>query len=187
MNKNPETKAIIFDFVGVLFLVRKGVGVDKKILEIDQLIGSCIDDRELILDIKNIYGIEGKELDELAKKIAYQFEPNTEIWQAIPDLAKRYKLAIINNGASLALPYFKKQAPIDKYFPLFLCSGQLGFKKPDAKIYQLALERLNCSANECIFIDDYQENVDGGNAIGIKSMLWTEDSKIQEILNLIEN
>lgn len=183
---NVKIKAILFDLGGVLFIKRDNIQTNETVDKIDQMIGGCENDLKLITTIKDEFGINDKELDQIAEKVAQKFEPNVEIWHAIPDLAKNYKLVVINNGSSLALPYFKKQAPIDKYFPLFLCSGQLGFKKPDPKIYQLALKQLDCSADECLFIDDLQENIDGANAIGINGLLWTKNSLINDITNILE-
>lgn len=183
---NSKTKAIIFDLGGVLFVKRTNITAAEMVNKIDQMVGGCVNDLELMSSIKDIYNINNEELDKIAEKIAFQFEPNSKIWQVIPDLAKKYKLAVINNGASFTLPHFKKLAPIDRYFPLFLCSGQIGFKKPNPEIYQLALEKLECLASECVFIDDLQENVEGAKALGIKSILWTKDSKIQDLTNVIK-
>ncbi len=39
--------------------------------------------------------------------------------------------------------------------------------KPDARIYQLALERLGLDAPECLFVDDQPGNVQGALAVGM--------------------
>lgn len=47
---------------------------------------------------------------------------------------------------------------IDKYFDVILVSEWEGIKKPDPRIFNRALEKLNVSANESIFIGDHPEN-----------------------------
>lgn len=42
--------------------------------------------------------------------------------------------------------------------------------KPDPRAYELALKALDLAANEVVFIDDQQRNVDGGEAAGIRSL-----------------
>ena len=45
-------------------------------------------------------------------------------------------------------------------------------KKPDKRIYYTLLERYHLKADECIFIDDSQANIDTANKIGIHGLLW---------------
>jgi putative hydrolase of the HAD superfamily len=42
--------------------------------------------------------------------------------------------------------------------------------KPDPRAYALALDALSLPADEVVFIDDQQRNVDGGEAVGITSL-----------------
>jgi putative hydrolase of the HAD superfamily len=44
--------------------------------------------------------------------------------------------------------------------------------KPDARAYQTVLEKLDCSADMTIFIDDRQENVDGAAALGMYPVFY---------------
>ncbi len=40
--------------------------------------------------------------------------------------------------------------------------------KPDPKAYQLALDKLDCTPNEVVFVDDQLRNVVGGEAVGMQ-------------------
>ena len=51
-------------------------------------------------------------------------------------------------------------------------SGEEECRKPDEKIYRLALSRLGVSPAEAMFFDDFQENVDGANRIGMQAVLF---------------
>ncbi len=48
-----------------------------------------------------------------------------------------------------------------------LVSSDLGVRKPDAKIYHLALERFGAEASNTFFTDDSAHNVSGAAAVGI--------------------
>lgn len=185
-NDDHTIKAILFDLGSVLFVKRRNIEPDEMVDQIDCMIGSCVDDKELKMSVKARYKLDDKELEEILQKVALKYEPNIRIWPAIATLSKMYKLGIINNGFSLTLPYFTEQAPIDKYFEFFLCSGRLGIKKPDPEIYKLALKQIGYSAEECIFIDDLEENVNGAIAVGIRSMLWTGNSTVNDMIKIIE-
>jgi len=61
---------------------------------------------------------------------------------------------------------------LEKTHPCFaLCSGivvscDTGLIKPDPKIYHYLTERFSLKSEECIFVDDMQENVDAARACG---------------------
>ena len=44
--------------------------------------------------------------------------------------------------------------------------------KPEADIYLRALERFGLKAEECVFVDDKQANIDGCRAVGIDGILF---------------
>jgi putative hydrolase of the HAD superfamily len=51
---------------------------------------------------------------------------------------------------------------------LVVDSGFVGVRKPDPPIYHLTVARLSgISAEECLFVDDVQVNVDTARAIGM--------------------
>lgn len=66
-------------------------------------------------------------------------------------------------------------------FELKILSFEVGAWKPEAKIYQLALEKAGVKPEEAIFIDDQSENVDAAEALGIHGILFqdTEQLKIK--------
>jgi FMN phosphatase YigB (HAD superfamily) len=45
--------------------------------------------------------------------------------------------------------------------------GRSQTRKPDARIYQLALERLRAKPEEAVFVDDMPENVEAARALGM--------------------
>ena len=59
--------------------------------------------------------------------------------------------------------------------------------KPDPKIYKTLLRRYNLKAEECVFIDDTEENVVSAQKIGLKGIVFTgyEDAvaRLNEIVN----
>ncbi|MEI4771556.1 HAD family hydrolase [Psychrobacillus sp. FJAT-51614] len=64
---------------------------------------------------------------------------------------------------------------IEKYFDIILISEWEGIKKPDPRIFNKALEKLQVSANESIFMGDHPENdVVGAQKVGMKG-IWKQD------------
>ena len=55
-------------------------------------------------------------------------------------------------------------------------SYELGFHKPDERIYRTALEHLGAKPEECFFLDDRLENVEGARAVGIDAHLFSVEN-----------
>ncbi len=51
-------------------------------------------------------------------------------------------------------------------------SYELGFIKPEAPIYQHAIEGLGVEPAEALFLDDRPENVEGARAAGIHAVVF---------------
>ena len=47
--------------------------------------------------------------------------------------------------------------------------------KPDPGIYRYLLERYGLKAEECLFVDDVQANVNGAVAVGMQAFRFTGD------------
>ncbi|MBQ8751067.1 MAG: HAD-IA family hydrolase [Alphaproteobacteria bacterium] len=62
---------------------------------------------------------------------------------------------------------------------LCFVSYELKCLKPDVKIYQKMIEKLNCKPNEIIFIDDKEKNVIGAKSLGINGIVY-ENNEIRE-------
>jgi HAD superfamily hydrolase (TIGR01509 family) len=49
-------------------------------------------------------------------------------------------------------------------------SAEVHMHKPQPEIYRLAAERLAVPPEECIFVDDLQENCEGAEAVGMTAV-----------------
>lgn len=165
-------KAILFDFHGVLVFRKKDYRPDSVADGIDSMIGDCANDAEFKARAMKKYGLDEKGFNSVLGRIVDKYEKFAEIWDLLPQLRKKYKLAIINNGTFLTIPKFDERHSIYKNFDLFVSSSVEGIKKPDAGIYRMAAQRLDVVPGGCLFMDDSKTNVDGAESIGIKSIWW---------------
>lgn len=74
----------------------------------------------------------------------------------------------ITNFSAEKWPVFCARHSFPKHFLDVVVSGEEKLIKPDRRLYELALERFNVSAQRTIFIDDSLENIAGAQALGIK-------------------
>lgn len=63
-----------------------------------------------------------------------------------------------------------------------IVSGFVGLRKPDRKIYELALREFGIAADNSVFIDDKSMNVIGANEVGIRGIRFSDPRKLRELL-----
>lgn len=167
-----ETKAILFDFMGVLLFKKNGYQPNTVIDEIDDLIGKVTDDNEFKKNILLKYHLSDNEFNNILNQIVDKYEPLSDIWNQLNNLRQKYKIAIINNGTALTLPKFKEKYDLDNKFDFFISSAIEGIKKPSPKIYLIATNRLGVKPQECLFMDDSKANIEAAKKLGMKVIWW---------------
>jgi len=129
-----------------------------------------------------------KELKKKVRSSLYLLDHSTKIVNLLKnhsfDYAQdlRYKLGILSNHAKEWSEYMKQRFDLFKSFDQIIFSCDIGLRKPDPKSYQIALERLHCDPNECVFVDDKMRNTDAAEKLGMKGIVFEEPSKLVEEL-----
>jgi glucose-1-phosphatase len=97
----------------------------------------------------------------------------------IEKLSKKYRLIILSDTNELHFNFIKQNFPILRFFDDFVLSYEVGFLKPAAEIFQAAVEKANCAANECLFTDDREGNIAGALKFGINAILFTSAEQFE--------
>ena len=84
-----------------------------------------------------------------------------------------YKLGILSNMPSEFLRSYRHEIPLFAAADYACFSCDIHIIKPERGIYDDCVRGLGIQAAEAVFFDDRQENVDAGNAFGMRSFLWT--------------
>ena len=86
--------------------------------------------------------------------------------------SEEYVLATVNNESRALNEYRIAKFDLLDEFDAFFSSCYLGLRKPDRKIYQLALDVLQRDPEETVFIDDREENVAAAASLGIHGVRY---------------
>ncbi|GHD99438.1 hypothetical protein GCM10010339_10750 [Streptomyces alanosinicus] len=109
---------------------------------------------------------------------AWSAVPTARRMAALARAAKSagYRLALLSNsfGMDPFNPY--EQAGIWGLFEVHIISEQVRTAKPDPAIYELTLERLGLPAQACVFVDDHPRNLPPAEALGITTVLATDEA-----------
>lgn len=92
--------------------------------------------------------------------------------EVIAYLKRKYKIGLITNGRT-AIQYGKiNQLGIADDFDTILVSEEAGIKKPDPRIFEMALINLDLSPNECVYVGDHPVNdMEGASKAGMET-IW---------------
>jgi putative hydrolase of the HAD superfamily len=72
-------------------------------------------------------------------------------------------------------------------FDTVTISAEVGAIKPEAKIYQVALEQARVKAEEAVFVDDVNINLEGCEDLGMTGILFKNpQDSIAELKRLLE-
>ena len=98
-----------------------------------------------------------------------------------------YKLYCITNFTPAGYEQCYDCISFIERFDGCIFSFREGIVKPDPEIYKTLLRRYQLKAEECIFIDDTEENVSSAEKLGLKGIVFTgyEDAVagLNDILN----
>ncbi len=104
----------------------------------------------------------------------------------IRSLRPRYKTGLISNAWPDMRDYVVENK-FDDAFDSLIISAEVGVMKPEAKIYQIALDQLTVQANEAAFVDDMKVNVEAARALGMHGIIFQNPLQVKENLKALLN
>lgn len=99
-------------------------------------------------------------------------EPNLELVRA---LRPRYKLSVLSNADISLRRRLERDIGIHHLFDDIVCSAEVGMAKPEPGVFRLAAERLGLTPPECVFVDDWDTNVEAARGVGMQAVLYRVD------------
>ncbi len=202
--KKRQIKAILFDVGGVLALgensrlengkfIPSGVHLNmaKKLnISIDQYIDSIdtayvsaitgkLSKKEVIETLSKNFGVSSKKLKRLyIDSYKKNFKQNKELFNKLFKLKKQgYKIAILSDQWFLSKEALMPKK-LYKHFDEVIVSCDVGIRKPNQKIYQLAVKKLNFSPKEILFIDNQKWNISPAKKLGMKTILFKSNKQL---------
>ncbi len=107
------------------------------------------------------------------------YHEHLDVFSLLSNLKKQgYRIGLLSNTEPPAVQFFYEQSY--PFFDVVVFSCIEHILKPDKKIYQSILNRLDMHPEECIFIDDRKENIITATQMGFHSILF---KNIQQCIN----
>ncbi len=106
----------------------------------------------------------------ISRKRLVAFPQTQEI---LTQLKTRYPLAVVSDAQSVyGLPELRA-AGLAGFFAPIIISGDYGYRKPDPRLFQAALTKLQVRPSQAIFIgNDRFRDIQGARQVGMKTILF---------------
>lgn len=102
----------------------------------------------------------------------------------IIDNEERYEaVKVLSNASTAFYDFFPRFMPLD-FFDGIVVSADIHMIKPDPRIYHYFLEKYKLHAEECLFIDDRIDNVEGARSVGMKAVVFHND--FNEVIHYLD-
>ncbi len=93
-----------------------------------------------------------------------------------------FKIGVLSNMGDGTRDHLLREHAFLQTFDHLTWSCELKIAKPEPAIYLHSLKNLGVQADEALFIDDIQRNIDAARALGIHGVLSTDVSSLREEL-----
>jgi epoxide hydrolase-like predicted phosphatase len=197
-------RAVIFDFGGVLVRTEDRSGrrkwekrlglsegeLSRLVFESEvsdrSMVGQA-DEAEIWQHVAVTFGLNGEQLRELRRDFWSGDQLDAGLVQFLRDLRPRYKTAILSNAWPGTREVFTQRLGLGEAVDEMIISAEEGVAKPDARIYQIAVERLGVQPEEAVFVDDMAENAQGARAVGMRGIQFKNtEQAIAEVQKYLE-
>jgi putative hydrolase of the HAD superfamily len=106
--------------------------------------------------------------EEFAKRTPYKSHLIADTLHVLKNISSRYNLSIITNGFKESQAIKMKHSGIDNYFTHLFISEEVGFNKPDVRIFEHALSVSGTSCAEALMVGDtYETDITGARSANI--------------------
>lgn len=116
-----------------------------------------------------LLGLDPDRHPGLVDRLFGGMQPDQPMIDALPKArAAGVRTGLISNSWGRGR-YDRSQ--FETLFDGVVISGEVGLHKPQAEIFTLGAERVGLQPQQCVFVDDLQENCEGAEAVGMTAVL----------------
>lgn len=123
------------------------------------------------------------DADDLKRAVADIFEPDPALPPILDQLRRKgTRLVLLSNTNQTHFDWIQQQYNILDHFDDLVLSFRVGAMKPDAGIYEAALESIQCPPSDSFYTDDILANIEAGRAFGLQAELFLGPDELKQQL-----
>ncbi|MBE4909913.1 HAD family hydrolase [Bacillus luteolus] len=109
--------------------------------------------------------------------LCFSIDPNTI--HIVNTIKRHVKVAMITNGSTQRQKAKIRNTNLNSCFDTIIISEEAGFSKPDKRIFELALNKLNVKPEDTLFVgDDLEKDIGGSQNANMKG-IWFNPYKLK--------
>jgi glucose-1-phosphatase len=98
----------------------------------------------------------------------------------LESIAARYRMLLLSNTNAIHWEMIRENYPMIRHFHDCILSFEVHSMKPEAEIFQAAVERAGCRAEECFFTDDLADNVQAARREGMDAVQFQSAAQLEQ-------
>ena len=186
-----DIEAVLFDWAGVLvsdgfrdisvYEYERGFGVPEGSLDRAKTIYWPALSLEKISEQEFWYNVFVKAgilpadnfIEMVRQTILDSHQPYKQVWSLVKTIkegSSQIKVGILSNNCREWMKYWKQKYPLSIFDPI-ITSYEVGYRKPDRRMYKRAAEILGVDANKILFFDDQEGNIESARYVGLGAVL----------------
>ena len=189
--KAMKIKSILFDFGGVIYMTpdlkwmkrwKNVLGIDDapEILELVENPNESEVMRDICLGriseestweyIAEKWHIKPQLIHCIRQSVFSKRQLNKPMVDFIQEMHQSYQTGILSNAGDQTRHLMEEVLHLDSYVDDIIISAEEGLIKPDKRIFQIAMDRVDTTPDTTIFLDDYLVNVEAAREFGMKAV-----------------
>ncbi len=89
------------------------------------------------------------------------------------------RIYALSNWSAETFPLARPMYPFLEWFDGIVLSGEVGIVKPDARIFQILVERFDLETSATLFIDDSPANVKAAAGLGMVAIRFVDAARLR--------
>lgn len=184
-----KSRCVVFDIGGVLEITPRtgwlsrwdeqlglpAGSVDQQLDDVWQAgaVGT-ISEAEVRTEIGARLGLDTTDVESFMADLwaEYLGTPNTELIEYVRGLRSRCRLGILSNSFVGARELETATYGFDELVEQIVYSHEIGVSKPDPRSFGTACTLLEVRPQDCLFIDDYDVNIEAARTAGMAAHLF---------------
>jgi len=95
-------------------------------------------------------------------------------------LREHYPLAVVTDAQSTYARGELRRVGLLGYFDPIIVSGDHGYRKPDRRLFQLALDGMGAAAQNCLYVgNDMHRDIYGAREAGLTTVMFNSDQGVK--------
>src|SRR5262249_11759958 len=111
--------------------------------------------------------------EEFTGLFTHTFRENEDMAALLQSLKTQVPLYLLSNTNEVHYEWLQENYDVARHFEELILSYKVGCCKPDRSIYEHVLQLSRLSAEDCLFVDDLQANIDAALKVGMKAIRFS--------------